>query len=133
MHETMKSLESHVRAIGLFNILIGVVGLLLAVSFFLLFNGVSYFGEGNSLENFATAAVMTVMGVLGLPMVFVGIMLLQFRPWARMAGVILGIFSFLHFPLGTILAAYELTILLSTDTDHLFNPRFNHLYIRRPD
>ena len=115
------------------NILIGVIGLLMAVTFFLLFNGISYFGEGNSLENFVIAGVMTVMGVLGLPMVFIGIMLLQFRPWARMAGVILGIFSFLHFPLGTILAAYELTILLSTDSDHLFNPRFNHLYVRRPD
>ena len=126
-------MEAHVRAVGLLNILIGVVGLLLAVTFFLLFNGVSYFGEGNSVENFALAAVMIVMGVLGLPMIFVGIVLLQFRPWARMAGVILGIFTFLHFPLGTILAAYELTILLSTDADHLFNPRFNSLYIRRPD
>jgi len=126
-------LEAHVRAVGLLNILIGVIGLLLAVTFFLLFNGVSYFGEGNSVENFALAAVMIVMGVLGLPMIFVGIVLLQFRPWARMAGVILGIFTFLHFPLGTILAAYELTILLSTDADHLFNPRFNSLYIRRPD
>ena len=126
-------MEAHVRAVGLLNILIGVIGLLLAVTFFLLFNGVSYFGEGNSVENFALAAVMIVMGVLGLPMIFVGIVLLQFRPWARMAGVILGIFTFLHFPLGTILAAYELTILLSTDADHLFNPRFNSLYIRRPD
>jgi len=126
-------LEAHVRAVGLLNILIGVIGLLMAVTFFLLFNGVSYFGEGNSVENFAVAAVLTVMGVLGLPMIFVGIVLLQFRPWARMAGVILGIFTFLHFPLGTLLAAYELTILLSTDADHLFNPRFNSLYIRRPD
>ena len=126
-------MEAHVRAVGLLNILIGVIGLLMAVTFFLLFNGVSYFGAGNSVENFAEAAVLTVMGVLGLPMIFVGIVLLQFRPWARMAGVILGIFTFLHFPLGTILAAYELTILLSTDADHLFNPRFNSLYIRRPD
>lgn len=79
------------------------------------------------------AAVMTVMGVLAVPMILVGLALLQFRPWARMAGVILAAFSFLHFPLGTMLAAYELTILLSADADHLFNPRFNSLYIRRPN
>jgi len=50
-----------------------------------------------------------------------------------MAGVILGTFSFLHFPLGTMLATYELSILLSSEADHLFNPRFNSLYTRRPD
>jgi len=117
----------------LLNILIGVLGLLVAVTFFLLFNGASYFSDSNALEGFAMAAVMTAMGVLALPMILVGIALLQFRPWARMAGVILGAFSFLHFPLGTLLATYELSILLSADADHLFNPRFNALYIRRPE
>lgn len=106
---------------------------MISVTFFLLFNGVSYFGDANLLEGFALAGVMTVMGLLALPMILVGVALLQFRPWARMAGVILGAFSFLHFPFGTILAAYELSILLSADADHLFNPRFNSLYVRRPD
>jgi len=124
-------LESHIRAIGLLNILVGALGLLVAVTFFLLFNGASYFSA--ELQGFATAAVMAVMGVLALPMILVGIALLQFRPWARMAGVILAAFSFLHFPLGSMLAAYELSVLLSTDADRLFNPRFNSLYIRRPD
>ncbi|HME09870.1 MAG TPA: hypothetical protein VKG25_22615 [Bryobacteraceae bacterium] len=113
------------------NILVGALGLLVAVTFFLLFNGASYFSA--ELQGFATAAVMAVMGVLALPMILVGIALLQFRPWARMAGVILAAFSFLHFPLGSMLAAYELSVLLSTDADRLFNPRFNSLYIRRPD
>ena len=124
-------MESHIRAIGLLNILVGALGLLVAVTFFLLFNGASYFSA--ELQGFATAAVMAVMGVLALPMILVGIALLQFRPWARMAGVILAAFSFLHFPLGSMLAAYELSVLLSTDADRLFNPRFNSLYIRRPD
>jgi hypothetical protein len=129
----MNWLEAHIRAIGLLNILIGAIGLLVAVTFFLLFNGVSYFTDTNAVQNFALAFVMTVMAVLALPMMLVGIVILQFRPWARMAGVILGIFSFLHFPFGSMLAAYELTILLSTDADHLFNPRFNNLYSRRID
>ncbi len=124
-------MESHIRAIGLLNILVGALGLLVAVTFFLLFNGASYFSD--ELQDFAMAAVMTVMGVLALPMIGLGIALLQFRPWARMAGVILAAFSFLHFPLGTMLAAYELSVLLSADADRLFNPRFNSLYIRRPN
>ena len=75
---------------------------------------------------------MIAMATLALPMIVIGAGLLRFRPWSRWAGTILSVFSLLHFPLGTITGVYALSVLLSPDTDPLFSPRFNSLYLRKP-
>ena len=72
------------------------------------------------------------MLVLAVPMIIIGAGLWRFRPWARWSGTILSVFSLLHFPFGTITGVYALSVLLSPDTDPLFNPRFDSLYLRKP-
>jgi len=125
-------LEPHVKAVGLLYLSIGPVGALIAIIFFAVLGGPSVGAEYSPLLGIATFSIMTAMLVLALPMMVIGIGLWKFRPWARWAGTILSVFSLLHFPLGTVTGVYALLVLLSPDTDPLFNPRFNSLHMRKP-
>jgi hypothetical protein len=125
-------LESHVKALGLLNILLGAFGGLVAIVFFGVFGGVSVGSDSNPLYGFATVGLMVLMLVLAGPAIAIGIGLLHFRIWSRTAATVLAIVDLLNFPLGTVLGIYALWVLLSPETDPLFNPRFNSLYIRRP-
>lgn len=125
-------MEIHVKIIGLLYIISGGLGALASLVFFFIFGGPAIGSEYSSLLGILTIGVMAAMLVLAIPMVVVGVALLRFRPWARWAGTILSIFSLLHFPLGTVTGLYALSVLLSPETDPLFNPRFDSLYIRKP-
>jgi hypothetical protein len=125
-------LETHVKIIGLLYVLIGGFGALAAGLFFGVFGSPAVGSEYSPLLGIFTLGIMIAMLVLALPMIFIGAGLLRFRPWARWAGTVLSVFSLLHFPFGTITGLYALSVLLSPDTDPLFSPRFDSLYIRKP-
>jgi hypothetical protein len=67
-------------------------------------------------------ALVTFFLVLGLPGVIAGVGLLKFQNWARILGIVLSALNLVHIPLGTILGAYGLWVLLNQDTERLFNP-----------
>jgi hypothetical protein len=124
-------LENHVKILGLLNILIGAFGALVSLIFFGVFGGASAGTDEFPLRGFVIVGLMLVMLALAVPMIAIGIGLLRFRPWARSAGTILAVFSLMHFPAGTIAGLYSFWVLLSPETDMLFNPRFNSLYLRK--
>jgi peptidoglycan/LPS O-acetylase OafA/YrhL len=125
-------LESHVKILGLVNILVGAFGALVSLIFFGVFGGASAGTDEFPLRGFVIVGLMVVMLVLAIPMIATGIGLLRFRPWARSAGTILAVFSLMHFPAGTIAGLYSFWVLLSPETDPLFNPRFSTLHLRKP-
>lgn len=57
---------------------------------------------------------------LAVPAVAVGFGLLKLKPWARVLGIALAILSLPHVPVGTALGIYGLWVLLSRDTERLF-------------
>jgi len=59
--------------------------------------------------------------VLSLPGIVTGIGLLRLRPWARILGIVLSALSLLMVPFGSLLGIYGLWVLLSKDTERLFN------------
>jgi hypothetical protein len=125
-------LETHVKIIGLLYVVIGGFGGIAAGFFFEVFEAPAIGSEYSPLLGIFTYGVMIAMLVLAIPMIVIGAGLSRFRPWARWAGTVLSVFSLLHFPFGTITGLYGLSVLLSPDTDPLFNPRFDSLYIRKP-
>ena len=125
-------MESHVKILGLVNILVGAFGALVSLIFFGVFGGASAGTDEFPLRGFVIVGLMAVMLVLAIPMIATGIGLLRFRPWARSAGTILAVFSLMHFPAGTIAGVYSFWVLLSPETDPLFNPRFSALHLRKP-
>jgi hypothetical protein len=125
-------LESHIKVVGMLYMVIGVAGAIASLIFFFVFGGPSLGAEYSPMLGIATITIMGAMLALALPMIVVGIGLLRFHAWARWAGTILSVFCLLHFPFGTITGVYALSVLLSPDTDPLFNPRFDSLYLRKP-
>ena len=123
-------METHVKVLGALQIAIGAFGLFAAVVLVLVF-GVASSAVGMSADPEATFAlpIIGITGValvsflvaLSLPSVVVGIGLIQRRPWARIAGIVLSILGMMMIPFGTILGVYGVWVLFSKETEQLFS------------
>lgn len=78
-------------------------------------NALPFIGLAGSL------AVITLLAT-SLPGLVAGIGLLKFRSWARILGIVLCAICVLGFPIGTIFGIYGLWVLLSKDSERLFQP-----------
>jgi hypothetical protein len=124
-------METHVKVLGALQIAMGTLGLFAAVVLVLVF-GVASSAVGLSGDPDATfalpiigitgVALVTFLVVLSLPGVIIGIGLIQRRPWARIAGIVLSILGLTMVPFGTIVGVYGLWVLFSKDTERLFSP-----------
>jgi hypothetical protein len=124
-------MDTHVKVLGVLQIILSGLGLCAALFLMLVFGGAAGITGASGDPNAAGgAAVVGVVGmfvvgfivILSLPGVIVGIGLLKFRPWARIGGIVLSVLHLLAIPIGTILGIYGLWVLLSKDTEPLFKP-----------
>ena len=76
---------------------------------------------------------LTVVGAFGLFFLAIGtavaalqfaasLALMKYKPWARIAIIVLSCLSLLAFPIGTLLGGYSLWVLFHRDTVTLFSP-----------
>lgn len=118
---------THVRVLGILNIIFGALGLLTALLLLFVFGGVAAAVSGDS----DAAVALPIIGLTGmatvaflaawsLPCVIVGIGMYRLRPWARIAGIVVSILGLIAFPFGTALGIYGLWVLFSKDTEPLF-------------
>ena len=122
-------METHVKVLGVLNIVFGALGVLMALLLAVVFAGVA---TVVGIDGDADAAVaIPIIGLTGmatvsflalwsLPSVIIGIGLVRRRPWARIAGIVVSILGLIVFPFGTILGVYGLWVLFSKDTERLF-------------
>ena len=67
--------------------------------------------------------VFILLLVLSLPGLIIGFGLVQLRPWARIAGIILSALDLVSVPpFGTALGIYGLWVLLNRETEQMFEP-----------
>jgi hypothetical protein len=66
------------------------------------------------------AAASVFVGVCAVPYLLTGWGLWNFRPWARIVGIVLAALSLIEFPFGTMLGIYALVIFFRKDTEALF-------------
>jgi hypothetical protein len=64
--------------------------------------------------------LMTFLFVLGVPKLIAGVGLLKYKPWARVLTIVLCAISLINFPMGTLLGAYGLWVMLNSETESLF-------------
>lgn len=123
-------METHVKVLGFLQILLGSLGVVMAGFLVLVFGGAASV-LGTAGDRDAAAIAIPVIGIIGtgiamfilaisVPGIVVGIGLLRFRPWARVLGLILSSLLLIHVPLGTVVGAYGLWVLLTADTERLF-------------
>jgi hypothetical protein len=68
----------------------------------------------------AGSALVIFLLAVSLPGLIAGIGMIKLRPWARIVGIVLSAINLIGFPIGTILGAYGLWVLLNKETERLF-------------
>jgi hypothetical protein len=123
-----------VKVLGILNIILGAFGLLGALVILVVFGGAAgILGAASHGDPDARIAIpiISIVGVglfflillLSIPDIIAGIGLLQFKPWARILGIILSVLHLIHIPFGTAVGIYGLWVLLSGGTEQLFQSR----------
>ena len=123
-------METHVKVLGILNIISGAFGLCGALMLMVVFGGTASLV---AIEGDPDAAIaLPILGLTGmalvifavlmsLPALIIGFGLYNVRPWARVAGIVLSIVSLIVFPFGTLLGAYGLWVLFSKEGERLFS------------
>jgi len=124
-------MQTHVKVLGVVYLAVGACMLLAAMFLFLTMGGVAGI-VGATAEPQDAAIAIPILGFVGtalaaflilfsVPSFITGYGLLNYKPWARVLGIVLSAISLIKIPIGTIIGAYGLWVLLNTETERLFN------------
>lgn len=130
-------MESHIKAVGIINIVLGALGVVVALGLMAMFGGIGMIVSTNSGDPDARVAlpilgligaiVFVAMLVISVPLIIAGVGILKFRPWARILGIIFAVLELLNVPVGTAAGIYSLWVLLNERTAQIFTDQ-----VRRP-
>ena len=126
------TMNTHVKVLAVLYIALSALGLLFAVVIVIGVGGAAGI-VGTAADAGDAAIAIPIMGMAGtiavafllvtcLPGLITGLGLLSFKPWARILAIVLSAINLINIPIGTILGAYGLWVLLSKDTERLFSP-----------
>ena len=122
-------MRTHVKVLGVLQLVSGAFSLLLALGGGVLFGFLGSYVAGSGDPDAAAggavlgllgAAAAIFFGVCGVVGVLCGIGLLAFKGWARILGIIFSALSLIQFPWGTVLGVYGLWVLFNKETEALF-------------
>jgi hypothetical protein len=123
-------MDTHVKVLGALQIALGALGLCFAALLVVVLGGAA--GIVGTSGNPDAAIALPIIGITGmalvtflvlmsLPGIIIGIGLLRFRPWARIAGIVLSILNLSMIPFGTVVGVYGVWVLFSKETERLFS------------
>ncbi len=123
-------MAQHVKILGILHIVLGGMGALAAIIVLFIFGGVSAVFDLSDRTSGGVASfpvlgaiagfIFIVILALSLPSLITGIGLVQFRPWARVMGIIMSGLHLFNIPFGTALGIYGLWVLLKPETERMF-------------
>jgi hypothetical protein len=122
-------MADHVRIAAILRIIYSALGFILAAVFLLFLGGLGTLGLMGSEPAGAAPATFwglifgglaTVMVICALPGLLTGWGMLQYRPWARILGIVLAALDLFAFPVGTALGVYSLWVLFHPEVVALF-------------
>ena len=126
-------MRDHLKILGWLYLVSGGLVLLLAAVFGTLFGvaGVIAGGEeGGALIGGLGLVFALFIAVMGIPSLICGWALLNYKPWARMLGIILSALQLANFPVGTLIGGYGLWVLLNDESRRMLeagDPRYPQL------
>jgi hypothetical protein len=124
-------METHVKVVGVLNIVFAALGLCGAAVLGLIFAGSAAAVAADAdpdariaipIIGLTGSALVGFLVVWSLPGLIVGIGLIKRQPWARIGGIVVAVLSLLVVPFGTVFGVYALWVLFSPDTERLFAP-----------
>jgi len=129
-------MEKHIPLVGILNIVYrsivilgSIVLVLIAVGFENLFDFLLRTGSIAPAEIpwdlmeivpvilVVVAMVMTIVSIVGI---IAGVGVLKMKPWARILLLVISFVNLLRVPLGTVLGAYSIWVLMNDETNRLF-------------
>jgi len=125
-------MEQHVKILGILNVVLGGLGLAIALMVLLFFGGMSGIVLHDADPDAGTgAAVLGMVGGIGsfvialfsLPGLIGGIGLLKFQEWARILVIVTSILNLISIPFGTALGIYGLWVLMKPETTMLLKAK----------
>ncbi len=118
-------METHVRIVAVINIVFGALFLLVGGGIILLLVGIGFLSgdpEAMTVLSIIGAAFGLLMLVVSIPGIIGGFGLLQKKEWARILVLIISVIDLINIPIGTVVGAYSLYVLLQQETMEMFNP-----------
>lgn len=122
-------MEGHVKAVGIIYMVFGCLGALGGLIMLLFFGGLGGAAVvSGEQEGQAVGGILGMLGgflfvamlIVSLPSILAGWGLLKRKSWARILTIILAVLSLPGFPVGTLVGAYALWVMLNKDTAPLF-------------
>jgi hypothetical protein len=124
-------MQTHVKVLGVLSLAVSALFLAAALLLLLILGGTAgIVGATADPQDSAIAipvlgiagtALALFLGVFSIPGLAAGYGLLNYKRWARVLGIVLSALNLINIPLGTILGAYGLWVLLNRDTERLFD------------
>ena len=126
-------METHVRNVGLILFYMGIGMGVLAIAVLILNGGFSGlmltddpFYKRKDLASIPLGRLLAVVYVIyslimAIPVSLLGRAILQWKPWAKTAGMLLASVNMLYFPIGTVAGIYALWVLNDEATEFLFD------------
>ena len=117
-------MEKHLTVVALINITFGVVFFFIGLALFLAVAGGGVI-SGDPQAMLITGAVGSGLGifftVLAVPGIIGGIGLLKRKGWARILMLMIAVLDLFNIPIGTLIGAYTIWVLLNDQTIRLFD------------
>ena len=123
-------MQTHVKVLAWIHLIFGGLGCVAGFIIFLFFSFLERRVPFSPIHSDPFSASIGFLGlgtliagfcfVFSLPGVLAGYGLLKYRPWARILTLILCFLNLLNIPLGTILGAYGLWVLLSSEGQQFY-------------
>ncbi len=119
-------MKQHVSFVGAIHVGFGILGLLGALTVFIIFN----FAQGFVVEEPLAEEILSFLGgTLSILIMFFaslgiigGIGLFSYKPWARILVMIVSAINCLNIPIGTAKGVYSIWVLMQKETMELFEP-----------
>ena len=116
-------MDTHVRALGIMNIVFGVLSAIFVIATLSLGGGVSELFVAAQAD-FTVAALFASMmfhAVVGVPCIVLGFAVMRYSDPARSLLTAISALNLLNVPIGPIIGGYGLWVLLTPETDPLFS------------
>lgn len=118
-------MNTHVKVISVIDIVLGSVTILAGVALLIAFlTSAAAFNQASTVAAGAlmgaTLFASTFLIALGILGIVVGIKLVEYESWARVAQIIFGVLQLFNFPLGTAFGVYSLWAMFSDEGSALF-------------
>ena len=120
-----RNMKQHITFVGAIHIGFGILGLLGALTVFIIFN---FAGGVVETEPLANEILQFLGGTISLIIMFFaslgivgGIGLFSYKPWARILVMIVSAVNCLNIPIGTAKGVYSIWVLMQKETMELFD------------